>query len=193
MLQSDFAQMSIKNLSMDKDGMAQELRNRIIKAAKLFDPNRTYKTKGGEEKKVLFHTYLHWAMRNTIYTLISKEKKRKKDGYGGYMKELTLDQAIPFKSAEGRNSQPHMRGKFQSLELEDTRSVSSFEEIEMNDIIEKLKLNAKELKFIELRQDGMTMEEISNDLGINAYKIRQTLRGKFWDKSFLFEDGELKI
>ena len=46
----------------DREDLAQELRIAIVKAALGFQ----------EDKGVLFHTYLHTAMVNTIRTLISK-------------------------------------------------------------------------------------------------------------------------
>ena len=172
-LQTDFVQRAIKRLSIDKDGMAQELRYSIIKAANLFNPDRTYKTEKGEEKKVLFHTYLHWAMQNTVYTLISKDKKRKQGADGEYVNEINLDELVPLHDFAQR--------EIKGIEPEDMRSVDLFEQIEMESVIENKKLDDKELKFLELRQEGMTMEEISNDLGDSAYKIRQTLREKFSD------------
>ena len=54
---------------MDKDDIAQELRIAIIKAAKGFD----------EDRGVIFHTYLHTAMVNTLRTLISKGQRQSID------------------------------------------------------------------------------------------------------------------
>ena len=53
-------------VGMDKDDIAQELRISIIKAAKGFD----------EDRGVIFHTYLHTAMVNTLRTLISKGQRQ---------------------------------------------------------------------------------------------------------------------
>ena len=49
-------------IGMDQADLEQELRIAIIKAARGFN----------EDKGVLFHTYLHTAMVNTLRTLISK-------------------------------------------------------------------------------------------------------------------------
>jgi len=46
----------------DREDLAQELRIAIVKAAQGFQ----------EDRGVLFHTYLHTAMVNTIRTLINK-------------------------------------------------------------------------------------------------------------------------
>ena len=40
-------------------------------------------------------------------------------------------------------------------------------------------MTSKETFFIQLRLEGLTMEEISEDLGESAYKIRQILKDKF--------------
>ena len=52
-------------VGMDRDDIAQELRIAIIKAAQGFQ----------EDKGVIFHTYLHTSMINTIRTLISKGQR----------------------------------------------------------------------------------------------------------------------
>ena len=49
----------------DRDDIVQELRIAIVKAAQGFE----------EDRGVLFHTYLHTAMTNTIRTLISKAQR----------------------------------------------------------------------------------------------------------------------
>ena len=53
-------------IGMDRDDIAQELRMAIMKAAKSFDDSRG----------VIFHTYLHTTLVNTIRTLISRVQKR---------------------------------------------------------------------------------------------------------------------
>ena len=50
---------------LDREDLAQELRLAIVKAAQGFE----------EDRGVLFHTYLHTAMTNTIRTLLSKSRK----------------------------------------------------------------------------------------------------------------------
>ena len=52
---------------MDREDIAQELRIAIIKAADHYD----------DSKGVIFHTYLHTVMVNTLRTLISKAQKTK--------------------------------------------------------------------------------------------------------------------
>ena len=50
---------------LDKEDLEQELRIAIVKAAKGFN----------SDKGVIFHTYLHTAMVNTLRTLISKAQR----------------------------------------------------------------------------------------------------------------------
>ena len=52
-------------VGLDREDLTQELRLAIVKAAKGFE----------EDRGVLFHTYLHTAMVNTIRTLITKSQK----------------------------------------------------------------------------------------------------------------------
>ena len=50
----------------DKDDLAQELRMIVLKAAKLYKPNRN----------AIFHTYLHTAMVNRLKTLWLQASKK---------------------------------------------------------------------------------------------------------------------
>ena len=61
--------------------------------------------------------------------------------------------------------------------LRDPKNYES--EVEVNDVLESKNLTHSEKSFIELRMEGMTMEEISVDLGESAYKVRAGLREKF--------------
>ena len=60
MLQNTFV------IGLDREDIAQELRIAIVKAAQGYN----------EDKGVLFHTYLHTAMVNTIRTLIYKAERQ---------------------------------------------------------------------------------------------------------------------
>ena len=53
------------------------------------------------------------------------------------------------------------------------------EEIEANLWVEAQGLEDKEKLFLQLKLEGLTMEEITEDLGESAYKVRQSLRDKF--------------
>ena len=131
---------------MDREDIAQELRIAILKAAEGFK----------EDRGVLFHTYLHTAMINTIRTLIYKAERR--------LVPLSLD--IPM--AEG------------SITLADTLEDEqmSMEDVDFDILLDSANFNSAEREFLRLRIEGMTMEEITEDLGDSAYKIRQNLQDK---------------
>ena len=141
-------------VGMDREDIAQELRIAIIKAAQGFD----------EDRGVIFHTYLHTAMVNTIRTLISRGKRQPID--------LSLENTLV--SQNGENS----------ITLEDTLkdSTNTSEDLEFNDLLENsYLLSSVERDFIILRLEGMNMDEISKDLQTSAYKIRDHLRVKIGD------------
>ena len=64
------------------------------------------------------------------------------------------------------------------------------EAIEINDLLSSNSLQPNEQLFIQLRLEGLTMEEITEDLGESAYKVRQLLRDKF---EHLAEDYEINL
>ena len=53
-------------IGLDNEDLAQELRIALVKAAKAYD----------ETRGVVFHTYLHTSLVNTIRTLISKAQRQ---------------------------------------------------------------------------------------------------------------------
>ena len=141
-------------VGMDRDDIAQELRIAIIKAAKGFD----------EDRGVIFHTYLHTAMVNTIRTLISRGQRQPNN--------LSLENTLIAQSNQG------------PITLEDTlkSSAEATEELEFKDLLEQSSsLSSAEKDFILLRLEGMNMDEISKDLQTSAYKIRDALREKIGD------------
>tara|TARA_R110002020_G_scaffold284230_2_gene499786 strand:+ start:1095 stop:1595 length:501 start_codon:yes stop_codon:yes gene_type:complete len=136
-------------VGMDKDDIAQELRIAIIKAAKGFD----------EDRGVIFHTYLHTAMVNTLRTLISKGQRQSIDlSLENTITDLEIVPSAILKA------------------LEDP--INTFEDVEFNDLLVGLNLNYVERSFITLRIEGLTMDEISEDLQTSAYKLRTSLRDK---------------
>ena len=139
-------------VGMDKDDIAQELRIAIIKAAKGFD----------EDRGVIFHTYLHTAMVNTLRTLISKGQR--------YSIDLSLETTI---------TDSELTPSFILKALE--APTNTFEEIEFNNFLSGLNLTVTERSFITLRLEGLTMDEISEDLQTSAYKLRSILREKLGD------------
>jgi len=139
-------------VNMDREDIAQELRIAIIKAAQGFD----------EDRGVIFHTYLHTAMVNTIRTLITRGKRQQID--------LSLE-----------NTQAFSDGGDQQVRLIDTLEDPKdfFEESEFADLLNSSVLLPVERDFIILRLEGMNMDEISKDLQTSAYKIRDNLKGKY--------------
>lgn len=143
-------------VGMDRDDIAQELRMAIIKAAQGFD----------EDRGVIFHTYLHTAMINTIRTLISRGQRQSID--------LSLD------STQKREANSNGFDVSLADTLADSTNIS--EDLEFNDLLENsVFLSSVEKDFIVLRLEGMNMDEISKDLQTSAYKLRDNLREKIGD------------
>ena len=153
-------------IGMDRDDIAQELRMAIMKAAKSFD----------ESRGVIFHTYLHTTMVNTVRTLISRAQKRPE------MKSLDMEYSERYEY-----SFPMIPSKI-SKALQDPIDYEAV--VEVNDLLSSNSLKPNEQLFIQLRLEGLTMEEITEDLGESAYKVRQFLREKFAD---LAEDYEINL
>lgn len=140
-------------LGMDREDLAQELRLAVVKAAHGFE----------EDRGVLFHTYLHTAMTNTIRTLLSKARK-----------------LVPFTTSLDDVSSDFSTMPVQSYEiLEALADSSDFTvDVEFKEFLDNCFLDEQEQAFITLRLEGLTMEEITEDLGESAYKLRQTVREK---------------
>ena len=136
-------------IGMDRDDIAQELRIVLVKAAKKFDPTRG----------VLFHTYLHTAMMNTVRTLISQAQRR--PNINSLDQTFADSDLVPIEIIEKLSETPDLE-----------------ENLMIADIMKQYNFSANEQEFLHLRIDGLTMGEISNDLGESAYKIRQSLRDK---------------
>ena len=164
-------------IGMDKDDIAQELRIAILKAAKAYDSTRG----------IIFHTYLHTTMINTIRTLMTKaqeeyttvflvkqanekleeELKKRRDKVFLESIDMTFDEEdfIPWEITEA---------------LQDP--IDYYKDSEFDSWLASKNLNLNERLFITLKLEGLTMEEITEDLGESAYKIRQSLRKKFKNK-----------
>ena len=139
-------------IGMYRDDIAQELRIAIMRAANGFD----------EDKGVVFHTYLHTAMVNTIRTLITKAQK---------MLNLTsLEQELSFRDSDNDNVGD-------ALLIDESETMMS--DIELEGLFIANRLSYTEQSFVRLRLEGMTMEEITEDLEISAYRVRESLRVKF--------------
>ena len=141
---------------LDKDDVAQELRLAIVKAAKGFE----------EDRGVLFHPYLHTAMTNTNRTLLSKSQKLNPPTVSLDFVDLDFTPSLPSQSLEV---------------LKALTDPSDFTvDIEFKEFVADCKLDEVEKSFITLRLEGLTMEEITEDLGEPAYKVRQSVREKLF-------------
>jgi len=139
-------------IGMDRDDIAQELRIAILKAAKSFDDSRG----------IIFHTYLHTTLLNTIRTLMSK-----------------VGRAPEIESLDEVHEDTNM---IDSKLLDALKDPANHEElIHAMDLLTNHNLTKNEKEFVFLRLDGLTMEEISVNLAMSAYKVRQSLREKFAD------------
>jgi|TARA_R100000808_G_scaffold4012_1_gene13522 RNA polymerase sigma factor (sigma-70 family) len=136
-------------VGLDKEDLAQELRIALIKAARAYD----------DSKGAIFHTYLHTSLVNTIRTLITKAQR----------KPIARSIDLTF---DGSNTIP----KEIAAAMVEPKNYT--EEVEADIWIHAQGLNEKEKLFLELKLEGLTMEEITEDLGESAYKVRQSLRDK---------------
>ena len=143
---------SVFVLGMDRDDIAQELRIAILKAAKGFNPN----------VGTTFHTYLHTTMMNTLRTLIVRAQRKHIDM-----------QSIEDLLEVGIDDVPSNKIQ-QALGTTD----DTFDHVEMMELIQDSNLTHKEEQFVVLRLEGLTMEEITEDLHESAYTIRAGLRAK---------------
>jgi|TARA_R110000765_G_scaffold1599_1_gene4209 RNA polymerase sigma factor (sigma-70 family) len=144
---------SVYILGLDREDLAQELRLAVVKAAQGFE----------EDRGVVFHTYLHTAMTNTIRTLLSKGRK-----------------LVPVTTSLDDIFSDFSDMPLQSYEiLEALTDPSDFTvDVEFKEFITTCLLDTQEQGFITLRLEGLTMEEITEDLGESSYKLRQTVREK---------------
>ena len=142
---------------MDREDIAQELRIAIIKAADHYD----------DSKGVIFHTYLHTVMVNTLRTLISKAQKAKNVNITYSIDGMDVnDNPQGFLPNEIANS------------LADESAIEFVNNVELMDIITRANLTDQELAFLELRLEGMTMEFNSERLEDSAYKVRNYIQKK---------------
>tara|TARA_Y100000310_G_scaffold338684_1_gene429104 strand:- start:1334 stop:1882 length:549 start_codon:yes stop_codon:yes gene_type:complete len=124
---------------LHRDDLAQELRICILKAAKRYDPDRN----------VLFHTYLHTTMVNTIRTLAAKAK-RNINNSASYLGETFFSNTLD----EDTSNQSLTRDLF----LQDPKDWLNV--VEINNLLESLNLTKPELVFLSLRQAGHSLKEI---------------------------------
>ena len=149
-------------LGMDREDLGQELRISIIKAAEGFD----------EARGTSFHTYLHTTMVNTLRTLISKAQKQH------VIHEATsLDSSSSVDLGLDESNRIATPTKILKA-LEDPITKHKEQEFEVQDLLIRSQLNSSEIKFINLRIEGLTMEEITSELDESSYKLRHSSKRK---------------
>ena len=158
-----FLQTTFVN-GMDRDDIAQELRIAILKAADHYD----------DSKGVVFHTYLLTVMVNTLRTLFSKAQKTKNVNIAYSIDGMDVDD----------NPQGFLPNEIANS-LSDLTALEFVNNIELMDMITRANLSNKELEFLELRLEGMTMEYISERLEDSAYKTRNAIQKKI--KAFIIK------
>jgi len=142
-------------IGYSREDLEQELRISIIKAAKGFN----------EDKGVIFHTYLHTAMINTIRTLISKAQRR-----------------LETQSLDAFNEETQMQSEKILKALMDPSD--NLEPVVIKDMLDQYTLSHLEHRFLKLRMEGLTMDEISDILDESAYRIRQGIRSTVGDLEY---------
>ena len=150
----------------DRDDLAQELRLIVLKAAKLYKPNRN----------AIFHTYLHPAMVNILKTLWMQASKKL---HGQSLDATTSD-------SDGENS----------FKLSDfvKQLDENLDEVEFIDYLESLDLDDGEKQFLKDKFMNRTMKDIEQNLkqltkvntvngeesvvNYSIYKVKKSLRNK---------------
>tara|TARA_R100000995_G_scaffold35117_1_gene15961 strand:+ start:368 stop:967 length:600 start_codon:yes stop_codon:yes gene_type:complete len=150
----------------DRDDLAQELRLIVLKAAKLYKPNRN----------AIFHTYLHTAMVNRLKTLWVQASKKL---HGQSLDATTSD-------SDGENS----------FKLSDfvKQLDENLDEVEFIDYLESLDLDEGEKQFLKDKFMNRTMKDIEQNLkqltkvntvngeesvvNYSIYKVKKSLRNK---------------
>ena len=150
----------------DRDDLAQELRLIVLKAAKLYKPNRN----------AIFHTYLHTAMVNRLKTLWMQASKKL---HGQSLDATTSD-------SDGENS----------FKLSDfvKQLDENLDEVEFIEYLESLDLADGEKQFLKDKFMNRTMKDIEQNLkqltkvntvngeesvvNYSIYKVKKSLRNK---------------
>jgi len=148
----------------DRDDLAQELRMIVLKAAKLYKPNRN----------AIFHTYLHTAMVNRLKTLWMQASK-KIQGY-----------SLDLETSEDGNSYK-LSDFVKQLD-------ENLDEVEFVDYLDSLNLDKGEKEFLLKKFQNHTMKDIEEKLksisdtkivngqevvvNYSIYKVKKSLRNK---------------
>tara|TARA_R110002020_G_scaffold388007_3_gene598722 strand:+ start:794 stop:1345 length:552 start_codon:yes stop_codon:yes gene_type:complete len=142
---------------LDKDDLIQELRMVLMRCANKYDSTKSTAS---------FHTYVHRGMINTLITLINKATK---------LPEVVSFDKTFITASENDQSPNELQKALEDPSAEDFSNLLLLDDIlsQDNEIF-----SDKEKVFISSRVDGLTMEEISEDLGESSYRVRQNLKEK---------------
>ena len=149
-------------LGMDREDLGQELRISIVKAAEGFD----------ESRGISFHTYLHTTMINTLRTLISKARK-----HHLIYEASSLDESYNYDFSSDEFAGGNIPSKIIKA-LEDSLTKNKEQDFEVQDLLIRAKLSSSEISFLNLRMEGLTMEEITTELEESSYKLRHSSKRK---------------
>jgi RNA polymerase sigma factor (sigma-70 family) len=155
---------NVSIIGLSREDIAQELRIAILKSARGYNPENT---------TAKFHTYLHVSMLNVIRSLMAKAKKR--------VPTISLDQHLGFSFSHDSSLNKYIGGSISSKllsALEDTAQAEAFKEVDLLSLIESCNLTPKELDFIDLRTQRYRLREITDRLGINASRLRESVKQK---------------
>jgi DNA-directed RNA polymerase specialized sigma24 family protein len=149
----------------DRDDLSQELRLIVIKAAKLYNPNRN----------AIFHTYLHTAMANRLKTLWVQASKK--------LQSYSLD----MQSDSGDDNSYKLSDFVKQLD-------NNLDEVDFIDWIDSLDLDQGEKQFLTNKLQNHTMKDIEEKLkkisdkkivngeesvvNYSIYKVKKSLRNK---------------
>tara|TARA_R100000008_G_scaffold83952_1_gene70192 strand:- start:255 stop:842 length:588 start_codon:yes stop_codon:yes gene_type:complete len=152
---------SVSIVGLDREDIAQELRISILKSARGYNPENT---------SAKFHTYLHVSMLNVIRSLMAKAKK--------HVPTVSLDQHLSSSMSQSDTRNIGSVSNKLLTALEDSTQVELFDEVDLLSLIDKCNLTPKELDFIDLRTQRYRLREISDILGVNAVKLRESVKLK---------------
>ena len=149
----------------DRDDLAQELRLIVLKAAKLYNPNRY----------AIFHTYLHTAMANRLKTLWVQASKK--------IQSYSLDM-----QSDSDDDNTYKLSDFVK-QLDE-----NLDEVDFIDWIDSLNLDKGEKQFLTKKLQNYTMKDIEQYLknisdtktingqetvvNYSIYKVKKSLRNK---------------
>ena len=112
-------------------------------------------------------------MLNVIRSLIAKAQKR--------VSTVSLDQHMDGYAGASSSTLPRNSQSVSTkllAALEDASQAFAFEEVDVLSIIENSNLTPQELDFLELRTQKFKLREITDRLGANSVRLRESIKKK---------------